>query len=82
MAKSAIIKADVESDNLEAHVALCHQRYQNLERRLTTIEEKVEHIHTDIIHGNKSMMKVIIGATGTIIAGLLSTLVGVLMNFN
>ena len=82
MAKSAIIKADVESDNLEAHVALCHQRYQNLERRLTTIEEKVEHIHTDIIHGNKSMMKVIIGATGTIIAGLLSTLVVVLMYFN
>ena len=47
MAKSAIVKADVESDNLEAHVALCHQRYENLERRLTTIEDKVEHIHTD-----------------------------------
>ncbi len=82
MAKSAIVKSDVEKDNLEAHVALCHQRYEVLERRLSAIEVKVEHIHSDIIHGNKSMMKVIIGATGTIIAGLLSTLVVLLMNFN
>ena len=73
---------DIEADNLEAHVALCHERYETLERRLTLIETKVEHIHTDILHGNKSMMKVIVGATGTIIAGLLSTLVVILMKFN
>ena len=73
---------DLEKENLEAHVDLCEQRYRNLESRLTKIEEKVEHIHTDITHGNKSMIKVIIGASGTIVAGLLSTIVVILINFN
>ena len=68
----------LERENLEAHVDLCEQRYENLNTRLTKIEEKVEHIHNDITHGNKSMIKVIIGATGTIVAGLLSTIVVIL----
>ena len=72
----------LERENLEAHVDLCEQRYNNLELRLSKIETKVEHIHADITSGNKSMVKVIIGATGTIIAGLLSTLVVVLMNIS
>ena len=71
----------LERENLEAHVDLCEQRYNNLELRLSKIEAKVEHVHADITHGNKSMVKVIIGATGTIIAGLLSTVVVVLINF-
>ena len=60
---------DLEKQNLEAHVDLCEQRYKNLESRLSNIEEKVESIRTDINAGNKSMVKVIIGATGTIVAG-------------
>jgi tetrahydromethanopterin S-methyltransferase subunit G len=71
----------LERTNLEAHVDLCEQRYQNLENRLEKIEEKVESIHTDIQSGNKSMVKVIIGATGTIVAGLLSTIVVLLVKF-
>jgi hypothetical protein len=73
---------DLEKENLEAHVDLCAQRYEVLEGRLSKIEEKVEHIHTDITHGNKSMIKVIIGASGTIVAGLLSTIIVILINFN
>ena len=69
----------VERENLEAHVDLCEQRYNNLELRLSKIETKVEHIHADITNGNKSMVKVIIGATGTIVAGLLSTIVVILV---
>jgi len=72
---------DLERENLEAHVDLCQQRYEGLERRLSKIEEKVEDIHSEIQLGNKGMIKVIIGSTGTIIAGLLSTLVVVLINF-
>tara|TARA_B100000965_G_C19589654_1_gene757324 strand:- start:1955 stop:2191 length:237 start_codon:yes stop_codon:yes gene_type:complete len=71
---------DLERENLEAHVDLCQQRYENLNSRLTKIEEKVEHIHNDIVHGNKSMMKVIIGAAGTVVAGLLSTIIVILIN--
>jgi len=72
----------LERENLEAHVDMCEQRYINLENRLDKIEAKVEHIHIDITAGNKSMMKVIIGATGTIVAGLLSTIVVLLISFN
>ena len=57
---------DLEKENLEAHVDWCQQRYENLNSRLTKIEEKVEHIHTDIVHGNKSMIKVMIGTAGTV----------------
>jgi len=71
---------DLEREHLEAHVDLCQQRYEALEGRLTKIEEKVEHIHSDIVHGNKSMMKVMIGAAGTVVAGLLSTIIVILIN--
>jgi len=69
----------LEKENLEAHVDLCQQRYEQLESRLTKIEEKVEDIHKDIQSGNASMIKVLIGAAGTIVAGLLSTIVVILM---
>ena len=72
----------LERENLEAHVDLCEQRYNNLELRLSKIETKVEHIHADIRNGNKSMVKVIVGATGTIVAGLLSTIVVILLNLS
>jgi len=72
----------LEKENLEAHVDLCAQRYEVLESRLSKIEQKVEHIHEDITHGNKSMIKVIVGASGTIVAGLLSTIIVILINFN
>jgi tetrahydromethanopterin S-methyltransferase subunit G len=73
--------ADIEKENLEAHVELCQQRYEVLERRLTAVENKLEDVHSDIQTGNKSLIKVLIGATGTIVAGLLSTIVVILINF-
>ena len=72
---------NLEKENLEAHVDLCEQRYKNLETRMQNIESKVEHIHRDITARQKSMTKVIIGAAGTIVAGLLSTIVVLLISF-
>ena len=74
--------SQLEKENLEAHVDLCAQRYEVLEGRLDKIEQKVERIHEDITSGNKAMMKVVLGATGTIVAGLLSTIVVLLISFN
>jgi len=71
---------DLEKENLEAHVDLCAQRYEVLEGRLSKIEEKVENIHTDIVAGQQSLTKVLIGTAGTVVAGLLSTIVVILMN--
>ena len=71
---------DLERENLEAHVDLCQQRYENLEGRLSKIETKVDSIHKDVVEGQKSMTKVLIGAAGTIVAGLLSTIIVLVMN--
>ena len=70
----------LEKESLEAHVDLCALRYKNLDERMTKIESKVEEIHSDIKSGNQSMTKVLIGAAGTIVAGLLSTIVVLLMS--
>jgi tetrahydromethanopterin S-methyltransferase subunit G len=71
----------LEKTNLEAHVDLCQQRYLNLEARLTKIENKVNQVHNDIVEGNKSMTKVLVGTAGTVVAGLLSTIVVILIAF-
>ena len=73
---------ELEKTNLEAHVDLCQQRYEQLDGRLTKIEEKVDHIHKDITEGQKSMTKVLIGTAGTVIAGLLSTVLVLVMNLS
>jgi hypothetical protein len=72
---------DIEKENLESHVELCALRYQNIESRLQVIETKVETLFEKIEESKSSMSKVIIGATATIIAGLLSTVVTIIMKF-
>lgn len=70
---------ELEKTSLEAHVDLCALRYKNLDTRLSNVEEKIDIIHKDITEGQKSMTKVLIGTAGTIIAGLLSTVIVILM---
>jgi hypothetical protein len=70
---------DLERTSLEAHVDLCAIRYEQLDNRLGSLEEKVGNIHKDITEGQKSMTKVLIGTAGTVIAGLLSTVLVVLL---
>lgn len=70
---------DLEKESLEAHVDLCAIRYEQLDSRLGNLEVKVDAIHKDIQAGNASMIKVLVGAAGTVIAGLLSTVVVILM---
>jgi hypothetical protein len=70
----------LEKESLEAHVDLCALRYANLDNRLTNVETTLKEIHTDIKTGQTSMTKVLIGTAGTVIAGLLSTIVVILMS--
>ena len=79
----------LERQSLEAHVDLCALRYENLEnkfeivdRRLEVIEKRIEDIHITLKEKDGSLVKVIIGATATIVAGVLSTLVVILMKFS
>jgi tetrahydromethanopterin S-methyltransferase subunit G len=70
---------DLEKTSLEAHVDLCALRYGQLDSRLNSLEEKVETIHTDIIDGQKSLTKVIVTTTGTVIVGVLSIVATILI---
>lgn len=63
---------DIEKENLEAHVELCAARYDSLEKRLYTIEQKVSTLQDTIEKSHLSTIKVLIGTAGTIIVGLLS----------
>jgi len=72
---------ELEKESLEAHVDLCALRYTQLDSRLQKVEEKVDSIHEDMKEGQQSMTKVLIGTAGTIVAGLLSTIVVLLLNF-
>lgn len=71
----------LEKTSLEAHVDLCALRYANLDNRLTTVENTLRDIHNDLKKGQDSMTKVLVGTAGTVIAGLLSTVVVILMKF-
>ena len=70
---------ELEKQNLEAHVDLCSERYKGLHDRLTAIEDRLSKISDDIKTGHKSHSKTVIAAAGTVIAGLLSTMVVLLM---
>ena len=72
----------LERENLEAHVDLCEQRYEALEGRIVKVEEKLDSISEQMASGQQSLVKVIIGAAGTIVAGLLSTIIVILMNLS
>jgi hypothetical protein len=69
----------LEKQSLEAHVDLCALRYLQLDTRLTNLEKKVQEVHEDIVEGQKSLTKVIIGTAGTIVAGVISIVVTMLM---
>ena len=77
----------LERENLEAHVDLCAERYRVLEEKLDNLDEKFDRLESvvrkmaekqqsDKVSGNK----LVIGAAGTVIAVLLSTIVLLLLN--
>jgi hypothetical protein len=65
---------DIEKENLEAHVDLCAQRYEQLDTRLTKIEGKFGELQKLIEAGQNSMIRVVIGTAGTVVTGVLSVL--------
>ncbi len=77
---SALTSTALEKESLEAHVDLCALRYEQLDTRLTKVEETLEDIRNDMRSGNNNLIKVIVGSAGTIVAGLLSTIVVLLMS--
>ena len=72
---------DIEKQNLEAHVELCAERYNqlnekldNLDRRLTTVEEHLVAIRDSITNKTGGINKQLI-TIGTTVMGVLATAV-------
>jgi hypothetical protein len=76
---STALTTDLEKQSLEAHVDLCAIRYEQLDKRLTKVEQKLDSISNEMKSANTSLIKVIVGAAGTITSGLLGTIVVMLM---
>ena len=70
---------ELEKTNLEAHVDLCSERYKGLHDRLSAIEVRLAKMNEDMSTSHKSSQKTIIATAGTVVAGLLSTVVVILM---
>ena len=70
---------ELEKQNLEAHVDLCSERYKGLHDRLSAIEIRLQKMNEDQQLSHKSSQKTIIATAGTVVAGLLSTVVVILM---
>ena len=70
---------ELEKTNLEAHVDLCAERYKGLHDRLSAIEMRLAKMNEDMSTSHKSTTKTIIATAGTVVAGLLSTVVVILM---
>ena len=70
---------EVERTNLEAHVDLCAERYYRLEQRLEGVEEAVKELKDVMVDESKRTSKIIIGSAATVIGGLLSTVVALIM---
>ena len=77
--KNYMSTTDLEKSNLEAHVDLCSERYKGLHDRLSAIEVRLGKMNEDMLTGQKSSRTTIIATAGTVIAGLLSTMVVLLM---
>lgn len=78
---SEITTVEAERTNLDLHVDLCAQRYLLLEKRLETLDVKVDGIGTAISKGQSSISAVIISSAATVVAGLLGVIVTILMKF-
>ncbi len=70
---------DIEKKSLEAHVELCAQRYQFLEEKLDTLEQKMSHQATLICEVHEIVQKMSEKRNDQLIAwglGIIGTLVG------
>ena len=77
--KNYMSTTELEKQNLEAHVDLCSERYKGLHDRLSAIEVRLAKMNEDMSTSHKSSQKTIIATAGTVVAGLLSTVVVILM---
>jgi tetrahydromethanopterin S-methyltransferase subunit G len=65
--------------DLDIRIALMEQKFDSIEARIEKVETKLDNLAYEMQSQNSALIKVIVGSTGTIIAGLLSTIVVLLL---
>lgn len=83
---SAVVTTELERANLEAHVDLCAERYRVLESKVNSIEEGLKEVRKDInlmreenLKASAQTNRIMLGAAASVIAGILSTVIVLLM---
>lgn len=67
--------------SIDVRIALVEQNYQTLDKRIEKVEAKLDQLSEEIKDGNHSLIKVIVGAAASILAGAISVVVAILMKF-
>lgn len=78
---SDINTVDAERTNLDLHVDLCAQRYTLLEKRLETVEAKVDALFEQIQKSSSSIATVVITSAGTVVVAVLGLLGVIITKF-
>lgn len=63
-----------ESTDLELHVELCAQRYQELDARLTSVETKLDKLSEIVTSLKNDLVKTLIASAGSIIVAMIGAL--------
>jgi len=61
--------------NQEVRIVVLEKAYENLDRRMDKIDDKLDDLQEQVKNSNNSMMKVVIASAGTIVGSVLSVLV-------
>lgn len=80
--------SELEKTNLEAHVDLCQERYRVLEEKVNRIGDGLDRLAKDVaemrqesLKQHQSSNKMLLATAGTIISGLLGTIIVLLIAF-
>jgi hypothetical protein len=69
------------SSTLESHEEICSIRYEQIERRLSNLERKMDEIQAYLTESKRNFATTVITASATVTASVFGLIVTILMKF-
>jgi hypothetical protein len=69
------------SSTLESHEEICSIRYEQIERRLSNLERKMDELQAYLTESKRNLATTVITASATVSASVLGLIVTILMKF-
>lgn len=69
---------DQEHRDLALHVDLCASRYEAVEKRLVSLEAKIDEIHDKIDSFRTDIVKILVGSAGTISVAIITLIITII----